>query len=89
LRKDGESIRGIIRNDQPQALEDIMVLTEWDDARSSYGIARVARLEPGATARFESGFVYPDPALSTIPPAAQAVGYVNVAARGGEAAAGA
>jgi hypothetical protein len=74
-------IRGVIRNDQPQALSDIVIVAEWDDTRSSYGIARIAHLEPGATASIEVGYVYPSPAYSTIPPVVQGVGYTSVAAR--------
>jgi hypothetical protein len=70
-------IRGIIRNGQPQALDDIVVLAEWDDARSSHAVARIAHLEPGATAPFEVGFVYPSPAYSTLPPVVQGVGHTR------------
>ena len=78
---DSGYIRGVIRNDQPQVLNDIVVLVEWDNPQSTYRIAQIARLEPGATAPFEVGYLYPSPSYSSIPPVVQGVGYTSVAAR--------
>lgn len=53
-------VRGIVRNDQPAALTNIVILAEIDGVGTDYNSFTIGRLEPGTSAPFEIGFVYPN-----------------------------